>query len=85
MGGNMIQSALSIAKTDVKLYEGKYYLEFIESDLDALLRKAGIEIKEEIPILFGAGRILKGIKKLMLWYGLAPAIFISSFLKGTGN
>ncbi len=62
MGGNMIQSALSIAKTDVKLYEGKYYLEFIESDLDALLRKAGIEIKEEIPILFGAGRILKGIR-----------------------
>ncbi len=69
----------------VKLYEGKYYLEFIKSDLEALLRKAGIEIKEELPILFGAGRILKGIKKLMLWYGLAPAIFISSFLKGTGN
>ncbi|MBI2486384.1 MAG: class I SAM-dependent methyltransferase [Deltaproteobacteria bacterium] len=46
----------------VKLYEGKYYLEFIKSDLEALLRKSGIEIKEELPVLLGAGRILKGIR-----------------------
>ncbi|MBI5099813.1 MAG: methyltransferase domain-containing protein [Nitrospirae bacterium] len=46
----------------VKLYEGKYYMEFIKSDLKALLRKSGIEIKEELPVLLGAGRILKGIK-----------------------
>lgn len=45
----------------VKLYEGKYYLEFIKSDLEALLRKSGIEIKEELPVLLGAGRILNGI------------------------
>ncbi len=45
----------------VRLYE-KYYPEFIRSDLEALLRKSGIEIKDELPVLFGAGRILKGIK-----------------------
>ncbi|MEW6002399.1 MAG: hypothetical protein AB1638_07120 [Nitrospirota bacterium] len=38
----------------VKLYEGKYYLEFIKSDLKTLLRKSGIEMKEELPVLFGA-------------------------------
>ena len=46
----------------VKLYEGEYYSKFIKSDLEALLRKSGIEIKEKLPVLFGAGRILKGIK-----------------------
>lgn len=46
----------------VSLYEGEYYSKFIKSDLEALLRKTGIEIKEELPILHGAGRILKGVK-----------------------
>lgn len=46
----------------VKLYEGKYYSKFITSDLEALLRKSGIEIREEFPVLFGAAKILKGIK-----------------------
>lgn len=46
----------------VSLYEGEYYSKFIKSDLEALLRKTGIEIKEELPILHGAGRILKGAK-----------------------
>jgi len=45
----------------VKLWEA-YYPEFIKSDLKALLRKSGIEIKEEVPVLIGAGRILKGIR-----------------------
>jgi len=45
----------------VKLYE-PYYPEFIKSDLEALIRKSGIEIKEEFPVLLGAGRILKGVK-----------------------
>jgi len=45
----------------VKLYE-KYYPEFIKSDLEALLRKSGIEVKEELPVLLGAGRVLKGIR-----------------------
>jgi demethylmenaquinone methyltransferase/2-methoxy-6-polyprenyl-1,4-benzoquinol methylase len=46
----------------VKLYEGKYYSSFIKSDLEALLRKSGVEIKEELAVLLGAGKILKGIK-----------------------
>lgn len=46
----------------VRLYEGKYYVQFIESDFKALLKKAKIEIKEEVPVLIGGGRILKGIK-----------------------
>ena len=40
----------------VKLYEGKYYLEFIKSDLEALFIKSGIEIKEELPVLLGGGK-----------------------------
>jgi len=47
----------------IKSYEGKYYLEFIKSDLKSLLGKSGIEIKEELPVLLGAGRILKGRKR----------------------
>jgi len=45
----------------IKLYEGKYYSSFIRSDLKTLLRRTGIEIKEELPVLLGAGKILKGI------------------------
>ncbi|MBU4225649.1 MAG: methyltransferase domain-containing protein [Chloroflexi bacterium] len=46
----------------VSLYEGEYYKKFIASDLEALFRKTGIEIKEELSVLLGTGRILKGIK-----------------------
>ena len=46
----------------IKLYEGKYYLEFIKSDLEALLGKSGVEIREELSALLGAGRIIKGIR-----------------------
>ena len=46
----------------ITLYEGEYYKQFIGSDLEALLHKTGIEICERVPILFGAGRILKGQK-----------------------
>ncbi len=45
----------------VKLYEKEYYSQFIKSDLEALLRKSGIGIKEKLPVLLGAGRILKGV------------------------
>lgn len=45
----------------VKLWE-KYYPEFIKTNLEVLLNKYNIKIKEELPILRGAGRILKGIK-----------------------
>jgi demethylmenaquinone methyltransferase/2-methoxy-6-polyprenyl-1,4-benzoquinol methylase len=47
----------------VKLYEGKYYRQFIRSDFDALLERAGIAKNEEIPVLHGAGRIVKGMRK----------------------
>jgi len=46
----------------VNLYEGKYYSNFIKSDLEASLRKTGVEIKKELPVMLGAGKILKGIK-----------------------
>ena len=46
----------------IDLYEGKYYSNFIKSDLEALLEKTGVEIKEELPVLLGAGKILKGIR-----------------------
>jgi ubiquinone/menaquinone biosynthesis C-methylase UbiE len=46
----------------VKIYEKEYYSKFIKSDLEELLRKSGIEIKEKLPVLLGAGRILKGIR-----------------------
>lgn len=45
----------------VKLYE-PYYTEFIKSHSETLLKKSGIEIKEELPVLLGAGRILKATK-----------------------
>ena len=43
----------------VRLYE-PYYPEFIKSDLAGLLKKSGIEIKRDIPVLLGAARIIKG-------------------------
>lgn len=46
----------------VESYESKYYPEFVKSEIEALLRKSGIEIEKELPILLGAGRILKGIR-----------------------
>lgn len=46
----------------IKLYESKYYPEFMKSELQVLLEKSGIKIKEEIPVFLGAGRILKGVK-----------------------
>jgi ubiquinone/menaquinone biosynthesis C-methylase UbiE len=46
----------------ITLYEGEYYKQFIGSDLDSLLHKTGIEVVERVPVLFGAGRILRGVK-----------------------
>jgi demethylmenaquinone methyltransferase/2-methoxy-6-polyprenyl-1,4-benzoquinol methylase len=46
----------------VKSYESQYYPEFIKSDIRATIRKSGIEIENEIPVLFGAGKISKGIR-----------------------
>lgn len=43
-----------------KLYESKYYVDFINSDIEELLREYGIRLEATKGILFGAGRILKG-------------------------
>jgi len=46
----------------VRLYEATYYREFIQSDLQGLLRQTGIEIVQERPALLGAAKIIKGLK-----------------------
>ncbi len=51
----------SLVYNFVRLYE-VYYQEFIKGDLEAMLRKSGIETRKRRPVLFGAGRILKGMK-----------------------
>lgn len=45
----------------IALYEPKYYKKFIKSDLETLLNKNGIEEIAKRAVLYGAGRILKGI------------------------
>jgi len=47
----------------VRSVEGKYYPEFVKSDLKALLRKMGIKIEKEVSIMLGASRILRGLTK----------------------
>jgi demethylmenaquinone methyltransferase/2-methoxy-6-polyprenyl-1,4-benzoquinol methylase len=47
----------------MKAHETKYYPEFVKSDLEALLRKSGIEIVDERSLVLGAGRLLKGVTK----------------------
>ena len=46
----------------IRLYEGKTYRDFIKSDVKALLSESGIEVKEELPVVLGAARVLKGIR-----------------------
>jgi demethylmenaquinone methyltransferase/2-methoxy-6-polyprenyl-1,4-benzoquinol methylase len=43
----------------IRSYEGKYYSRFINSSLDAMLRKHGISIEKEVSIVFGNVRLLK--------------------------
>lgn len=47
----------------INLYEGKYYRQFITSDLETMLRKTGISIREKHSVLLRAGRIIKGVKR----------------------
>jgi demethylmenaquinone methyltransferase/2-methoxy-6-polyprenyl-1,4-benzoquinol methylase len=46
----------------VKLYEGRYYSEFIKSDFEALLKASGLEMKEKLTVLRGFGIVLRGMK-----------------------
>ena len=45
----------------VKLFEGEHYVKFMKSDLKVSIEQAGISINGELRILFGCGRIIKGI------------------------
>ena len=47
----------------LKSKEGKNYMVFVKSDLQALLRESGIKVEKELSVLLGAVRILKGIKQ----------------------
>ena len=46
----------------VKLYEADYYVDFIRSDLRALLRRMGIEVRDERHVLLGAVQIVTGYR-----------------------
>ena len=46
-----------------RLYESKYYAEFIRSDLNSLLKGYGIEITTELSVTHGVVRILKCIRR----------------------
>ena len=48
----------------IRFFEDKFYSEFIKSGLYGIFRKIRIEIIEEIPIMSGALKILKGRKKI---------------------
>ena len=43
--------------------EGRYFAEFVSSDFRGLLKKVGIEIDREVPMLMGIARITRGINK----------------------
>ena len=47
----------------VKLYESKYYRQFINSGPEALFEKLGIKIEETVHVLHGVGKILKLMNK----------------------
>ncbi len=45
----------------INSFDSKYYPEFITSDFEEMIKKSGIEIKDKRSVLFGVGRVLKGI------------------------
>ncbi len=47
----------------INSFDSKYYPDFIKSDFEGMIKKSGIEIKDKRRVLFGAGRILRGINK----------------------
>lgn len=46
----------------IKVYESRYYPEFMRSDLLILLQESGVKIKNEHHMLFGAIRIIQAVK-----------------------
>jgi demethylmenaquinone methyltransferase/2-methoxy-6-polyprenyl-1,4-benzoquinol methylase len=47
----------------IRVYEGKYYPQFVNSDLEATLKKCGISVEKILLIALGNVRFLKGISK----------------------
>jgi len=47
----------------IRFYESKYYLDFLKSDLECLIKKHPLELKERVPVMIGCGRILKYKRK----------------------
>ncbi len=44
----------------VRLFEGEHYVNYMKTDLSQSIKKAGIVIISEIPVLLGGARIIKG-------------------------
>ena len=47
----------------VRFWEGQYYVKYIRYNLEELVTKSGIDIKERLPALLGAARIITGVKR----------------------
>jgi demethylmenaquinone methyltransferase/2-methoxy-6-polyprenyl-1,4-benzoquinol methylase len=47
----------------IKLFESKYYADFIKIDFDALLKKFEIQIEHKIPVILGLASIYSCIKE----------------------
>jgi len=47
----------------IKLCKSRYYPEFVLSELEASLKKKGIEVKESSSLPMGVGKILKGVNQ----------------------
>jgi ubiquinone/menaquinone biosynthesis C-methylase UbiE len=52
----------NLAYMMIKAYESKYYPPFINNNLPALMEKSGIKIEKDRKVMFGTGRIIKGVK-----------------------
>lgn len=47
----------------IRLYESKYYADFIKSDVYTLLQESGIQIQKVYPMMLSSLRIIIGVKK----------------------
>ena len=59
-----------LAYNFVSLYEGEYYAGFVQSSLTAMLREAGTEPEQELPVLIGAGRVTPSKQKSSRFLGV---------------
>jgi demethylmenaquinone methyltransferase/2-methoxy-6-polyprenyl-1,4-benzoquinol methylase len=46
----------------IRLYETKYYPEFVHADIPAFLKQQGVSLEAEQPVMLRAGKIYKGKK-----------------------